>query len=405
VKKMSATKAQRTVADPTVGALPGGSGLDAVIALVIAAPAVVCLLALDGFPLSLSGWAALLGVLAGAAAVLVGRRDARPAVVLLTLCLISVPAADDVYQQASSPFVQFVSLGPVVAAAVVYCALGATLPLAGSLPWLVGSAAVSWWALGGDAAYLLLGVGWWAIGRVLRSRQEVAEILRIRAAELTAERDRFTAEAIRQERSKIARELHDVVAHCMTVIVIQSRAGQHLLGRDPAAATEAIDVIREVAAEAESDIGALVDLMDPDRTRRLTRQLMDELVSRAARTGAAITVDFAVDPEGLPIEVAVAAHRLVQEGITNAFRHAPGAPISIDLSKGRSVTVEVRNGPAPAGGGAGPDHDRPSLARTGAGRGLTGLRERIDRVGGSVRWGPTATGGWQVAATFPTADN
>ncbi len=168
----------------------------------------------------------------------------------------------------------------------------------------------------------MIALGWWLVGRVLRSRRAVAENLRIRAAELSAERDRYTAEAVRVERTKIARELHDVVAHCMTVIVIQSRAGRHLLGSDPAAAKEALDVIIAVAAEAEADIGALVNLMDPELTRPLTRSLLDELVNRASATGATITAEITGDPADFDPATAVVAHRMVQEAITNAFRHA-----------------------------------------------------------------------------------
>ena len=130
---------------------------------------------------------------------------------------------------------------------------------------------------------------------------------------------------MRLERTKIARELHDVVAHCMTVIVIQSRAGRHLLDSDPAAAKEALDVIVAVAAEAEADIGALVKLMDPELTRPLTRSLLDELVTRAGATGATVTAEIAGDPAVLAPATAVVAHRVVQEAITNAFRHTPGA--------------------------------------------------------------------------------
>ena len=173
----------------------------------------------------------------------------------------------------------------------------------------------------------MIALGWWFVGRVLRSRHDIAQNLRIRAAELADERERFTAEAIALERTRIARELHDVVAHCMTVIVIQSRAGQQLLSRDPVAAQETMDVIAAVAAEAEADIGALVALVDPDHTRPLTRNLLDELVARVARTGATITTEITGDPDELSPDTAIAAHRLIQEALTNAFRHAPGAAI------------------------------------------------------------------------------
>ena len=225
---------------------------------------------------------------------------------------------------------------------------------------------------------------------------------------MSAERDRYTAEAIRLERTKIARELHDVVAHCMTVIVIQSRAGRHLLDSDPAAAREALDVIVAVAAEAEADIGALVNLMDPELTRPLTKSLLDELVTRAGATGATITAEINGDPDDLDPTTAVVAHRVIQEAITNAFRHAPGAAIRIKLTGGGELTIEVTNGPPPIpatvparhDGHAEPEADSPGT--WGSGRGLIGIRERVVSVGGEVTWGATSSGGWQVLARFPT---
>ena len=271
---------------------------------------------------------------------------------------------------------------------------------------------------------------------MLRSRRAVAENLRIRAAELSAERDRYTAEAVRLERTKIARELHDVVAHCMTVIVIQSRAGRHLLGSDPAAAKEALDVIVAVAAEAEADIGALVKLMDPELTRPLTRSLLDELVTRAGATGATITAEITGDPDDLDPATAVVAHRVIQEAITNAFRHAPGAAIRIVLAQvGLTARPARRVGLRPArssratrGWGrlhprgdqrAAPADDpaddvgyRSGQCRRAPG-GIVGrlgerprpcrIRERVARVGGNVSWGVTPSGGWRVLARFAAA--
>jgi hypothetical protein len=243
------------------------------------------------------------------------------------------------------------------------------------------------WAIGVDVSYLLIALGWWLVGRVLRSRREVAENLRVRAAELSAERERCTAEAVRLERTKIARELHDVVAHCMTVIVIQSRAGRHLLDSDPAAAWEALDVIVAVAAEAEADIGALVNLMDPELTRPLTRSLLDEMVTRAGATGATITAEIIADPGGLDPATGVVAHRVVQEGITKCLPARPGLghPDRADGRRGvhdrgdqraataagdRAVTGRSRRagGRLPRYLGGGPGADRKPRARHRRGR-------------------------------------
>jgi len=197
----------------------------------------------------------------------------------------------------------------------------------------------------------------------------------------------------------------------MTVIVIQSRAGRHLLVSDPDGARETLDAIVAVAAEAEADIGALVNLMDPESTRPLTRSLLDELVTRASATGATITAEITTDLAALDPATAVVAHRVVQEAITNAFRHAPGAPIRILLSGGPAFTIAVTNGPPLLATGhvvAPPtQRDRPaepedeSLRDWGSGRGLVGIRERVLAVNGEVTWGATQSGGWRVLARFP----
>jgi signal transduction histidine kinase len=247
------------------------------------------------------------------------------------------------------------------------------------------------------------------------SRELVADQLNIRAAELTAERERFIQEQVRLERTKIARELHDVVAHCMTVIVIQARAGRQLLATDPLAAAEAADVIRVVAAEAESDIAALVELMNPERVVPLSGKVLDELVARAAATGTAVTVRISGPVDDLNEVVAATAHRIVQEALTNAFRYAPGAAVQIQLRCGRMVHLDITNaapgestvGDEPSGRSVGDAPLTPTatvgrpLGTIGAGRGLLGMQERVSVVGGQLSWGPTSTGGWSVAAALP----
>ena len=381
----------------TGGALQHGRVVDVGCAALVAVPPVACLLAIEGLPSNLSGWAALLGPLAAAASVLVCRRHLLVAFFLLTVAIGCVPAGDLVYErQATSPWVEGLSLTPLIAVAVVYCALGASLGLAPSLCLLIPSILASEFILGLDVPFTMIALGWWMVGRVLWARHQVALNLEARATELAEERQRYTAEAIRLERTKIARELHDVVAHCMTVLVIQSRAGQQLLGSDPAAAREAMDSIAIVAAEAASDIGALVELMDPDRSRPLTRNLLDDMISRAAATGTTIVAEVVGDPSTLDGPTAVAAHRLVQESLTNALRYAPGALIRIELDCGRPSSLVVTN-------------DRPTVpdrlantvsGRLGSGNGLIGMCERVAAVGGRVNWGPTPADGWRVAATF-----
>jgi signal transduction histidine kinase len=276
----------------------------------------------------------------------------------------------------------------------VTCILGSRVPLVRSAVWLAVLVVASLWRLGSDdVPILLLLVGWYCVGVILRSRANVEARLRARVEELAAEQERYAMEAVRLERAVIARELHDVVAHCMTVIVIQARAGQQLLGRDPDGAAEALDAISASALEAEHDIAALVELVDPHQSRPLTRTLLDDLVRRSVSTGIQVSLVVDGDLDRLSPELAVAAHRAVQESLTNAFRHAPGGDVEIEVRCRPSFEMTVVSTPAL---GAAP------LSASGAQRGLDGIRERMAALGGTATWGLMADGRWLVAVAAPT---
>jgi signal transduction histidine kinase len=242
----------------------------------------------------------------------------------------------------------------------------------------------------------VLTIGPWAVGLVVRSRRHLTEQLTVRGRELEAERELFAAEAVRYERARIARELHDIVAHCVSVMVIQASAGQRLTATDPSLAAEAFDSIGEVAQQAEAEIARLLDLLDHDSQQRGADgiQLIGELVTRAGAAGLAVSCRFSGSAGGLPAQASDAAYRVVQESLTNAFKHAPGAPVDIVIT-GASGHVEfgVCNGPA-----AGPPS---GLEQAGGGRGLTGMRERVAACGGELDAGPVEGGGWQVIARLP----
>jgi signal transduction histidine kinase len=244
--------------------------------------------------------------------------------------------------------------------------------------------------------FLVLTIGPWALGRVTVSRRRLTEQLAARGRELEAERALFAAEAVRYERARIARELHDIVAHCVSVMVIQASAGQRLTATNPSLAAEAFDSIGEVAQQAEAEIGRLLELLDSTGQQRGADglRLIGELVTRASTAGLAVSCRFSGSADDLPADAADAAYRVVQESLTNALKHAPGAPVDI-LIAGTSGQVEigVRNGPA-----VGPPS---GLEGSGGGRGLGGMRERVSACGGELDAGPTDDGGWQVLARLP----
>ena len=244
----------------------------------------------------------------------------------------------------------------------------------------------------GDAVpYLFVPAAAWGAGRALGDREQVAGRLADRARELEEEREAHAALSVRYERARIASELHDIVAHALSVMVVQASAGQRLVAHDPELTAETFEAIAGAAHQAEADMARLGEQDAIGSAPDLA--LVEELVERAAGSGLAVTLRLEGEREGLPKPLAQAAYRVVQEGITNALRYASGAAVAILLRGGpEALVVEVANGPAASSG---------DLAGTGTGSGLMGLRERVGACGGTVEAGPTPEGGWRLCARLP----
>nr|WP_232789108.1 sensor histidine kinase [Streptomyces odonnellii] len=242
------------------------------------------------------------------------------------------------------------------------------------------------------------------VGAALRGRQ-VARTELVAQEEITAEeRARRT---LLEERHRIARELHDVVAHHMAVISIQAQAAPHLAENPSAELRENLAGIRENAVGAltelrrvlgvlrsEDALGSGDSLADGVRhAPQPTLDRLDELLGNVRGAGVRITGRTTGEPRPLPPGVELSAFRIVQEALSNAMRHAPGAEVRVETAYHRSgVTVRVTN---TAPGGTAP----PS---PGTGHGLLGMRERVAMLGGELATGATPEGGWEVTATLPT---
>lgn len=267
--------------------------------------------------------------------------------------------------------------------------------MAGALALVAVSELGVWVAVAAAVPYAFVPIAAWAAGRALREREQVAGRLAEHARELQEEREAHARLSVRYERARIAAELHDVVAHALSVMVVQASAGQRL--DDPEQVAEAFASIADAAHDAHRDIGRLVELLaDPgDVGPGPGLPLVEELVARAARSGLRVTLRLEGPRDVLPAIVGQTAYRVVQEGLTNALRHASGAPVEV-LIRGEpgALLVEVLNGPG--SGGA-------LLTGTGTGTGLLGVRERVAAHGGSVHSGPTADGGWRLGARLPSA--
>jgi signal transduction histidine kinase len=242
-------------------------------------------------------------------------------------------------------------------------------------------------------AIVMFSVPGFLAGTVLRQRGETVDQLARRGRELEEERELFAEIALRHERARIASELHDIIGHAISVMVIQAAAGQRLVGRDQARAEQAFAAIAESARQGREDLQRLVELLGGIETSGPDLTLIDEVVTRAARSGLDVSCRFEGGHDAVAAGTAHVAFRVVQESLTNALRYAPGAAVRVLVNgSGTGLTVRVENDRSV--------QERLNLA--GTGRGLTGLRERVQELGGQLLAGPTPHGGWRVEATLPS---
>ena len=181
--------------------------------------------------------------------------------------------------------------------------------------------------------------GPWLGGLVVASRRDVAEQLEDRAREIEEERELFAEQSVRYERARIARELHDIVAHSVSLMVVQANAGEQLARRDPRAAAEAFESINEAAQQSKAEIDRLVELLDTSSpaSRPAGLRIVEDLVGRARASGLLVTCQFSGDSDDLSEPAGECVYRVVQEAVTNAMKHAPGAPIDIAVVRPRRL--------------------------------------------------------------------
>ncbi|WP_209370464.1 sensor histidine kinase [Brevibacterium renqingii] len=224
--------------------------------------------------------------------------------------------------------------------------------------------------------------------------------------QLAVERELSAAELAKrqelEERNRIAQELHDVVAHSMSVISVQATTAKYRLpGLDERSLGE-FDSMASSARKALTEMRGLLAILrgghDADLAPQPTVDDVPALGDVTRGSGAAVDLDFPADPVELSPTASLTAFRVVQESLSNALRHAAGAPVTVALAfVGEFVEINVTNGPAEA---AAASRTTPQN-RLGGGFGLRGMRERVEALGGSLRVGPTTIGGFEVRATLP----
>ena len=234
----------------------------------------------------------------------------------------------------------------------------------------------------------------------------VVRVRRSGARQLEEQERRHSGErALLEERQRIARELHDVVAHHMSVIAIQAEAAPYKTADPP---PELVESFGEIRASALAGLAELRRVLGVLRTgeRGTAPQPgladLDALLDSARSGGVSVTVTCSGNPVTLPEGVDLSAYRIVQEALSNAMRHSPGSHVQVDVTyRSDGLALEVRNDvgsrTAPVLVGSG-DH-----AAAGGGHGIIGMRERAVMLGGSLDASPTDDGGFQVSAVLPVS--
>ncbi len=243
------------------------------------------------------------------------------------------------------------------------------------------------------SAILLLTV--WGIGLVVARRWSEVRTVADQAEELDRRREEETRRAVEAERARIARDLHDSVAHSLAMIAIQAGGAASVLERDPERAAQSLRSIETTARTGLSEMRHLLHLVGEDDEQPRGPQpglgQVADLVTGAQAAGLDVRMVTTGSETPVVPGVGLAAYRIVQEALTNAAKHTAGGPTTVSLAwEGDQLTVEVLS------------HGAPTSGAPGAGRGIVGMRERAQVVGGTLETGPDPSGAFRVLAVLPT---
>mgnify|MGYP001271409956 CR=1 FL=1 len=254
----------------------------------------------------------------------------------------------------------------------------------------------------------------YALGVSARARRDRIAMLEERAARLAEEQ----AAAAGRERERIAREMHDIMAHSMSMVVIQAEAGPVAVRTDPDKAEEVFDTISETAREALAQLRRALGVLraeedGPSRRPPPGLDALPVLVDDVRHAGLAASLEVEGEPRTVPPDLAVTAYRVVQEALTNTVKHAAAGRVRVRLTwRDDALHVEVRDdghgggdgeGHGGGNGGAARASARPGHGAEPGGFGLVGMRERVAASGGELEAGPVSGGGYRVTARLPLA--
>ena len=248
----------------------------------------------------------------------------------------------------------------------------------------------------------------WLVGFALRERSVQTEVAEERASRAEREREIAARVAVAEERGRIARELHDVVAHSVSVMVLQVGAVRHRMPQGDAEVRETLKDVEQTGRTALAEMRRLLNAMrHDDESLELVPQPglhdLETLVAHVQAAGLPVRLEVEGEPVTLPPGLDLSAYRIVQEGLTNSLKHSGASQAEVQVRYGpRELELEVRDDgggvAGVAGGAAGDGHDD---SERGLGHGLVGIRERVKIYGGQMSAGASRAGGYVLRARFP----
>jgi signal transduction histidine kinase len=265
-------------------------------------------------------------------------------------------------------------------------------------------------AFGATVAVLLV-VGIWALGAYAQTRRRYTRALEERAAHAEREREQLARIAVHEERASIARELHDIVAHSVSVMLVGVRGARDVLRTSPDVADDTLARVEASGEQSLAELRRILALLRAPEHGAESRPQpslgeLDELVAGYRDAGLPVRLEVIGEPKPLPGGVELSVYRIVQEALTNVLKHSRPTRVTVTLAfRGSRLELEVVDDGTTAARGAAAERSGDERAARGSGHGLVGMRERVAVLGGQLETGRPVGGGFRVAARLPVGDD